>query len=425
MCHTALICLLLWSLARAAAGAEPLRVPLYDADPNHLLNRLHVALFERTRLDGLRGSHVELHSPDPFLYQQNFDFLYEGESHANALKLLDEAAAQYAGRALESPVKRMYLQHDLWAAFDHFAWVVDDWVYRSAKEPAAIAMRTRLAKVIGELLLTQAQFAALPDNYALAVNSKAFPTAYDPANPQAAFLPPDLFDEKGPWVRLMSNEHWGHLAVQHDRGAGNRSHHFICLNLPGGRSATVEYIKSLKSDPKKQFPPGTMVALGRRALVIDDKHKIRFSPITEQLQIRVFNKIPIVADADLHDHGADASEQSFCEFTLDRPAFFAGGHGLRATTPSDVVMQFDRTFDPFTTAPDRQNFFNTPALKTCLACHAFPGVRSLISFEQFNRSKERDAELTERYAWKVAQEHAEKLKAEGFGWGLLRGMLER
>ena len=36
------------------------------------------------------------------------------------------------------PLKRLYFQRDLWAAFDYAAWYPDDWVFKSKFEPAAI-----------------------------------------------------------------------------------------------------------------------------------------------------------------------------------------------------------------------------------------------------------------------------------------------
>src|SRR5687767_14199221 len=100
--------------------------------------------------------------------------------------------------------RRLVLQRDLWAAFDYVAWYVDDWVFKPQHEPAAIALRSRLAAGVARLALTREQIAALPDNYALAVKAGAFAAAHDPAHPQRPFLPADLFDEKGPWVRFHS-----------------------------------------------------------------------------------------------------------------------------------------------------------------------------------------------------------------------------
>ena len=56
--------------------------------------------------------------------------------------------------------------------------------------------------MIGGLALSDRELAALPDNYALAVKSKQYAAAYDAEHPDRPFLPPDLFDAAGPWVRF-------------------------------------------------------------------------------------------------------------------------------------------------------------------------------------------------------------------------------
>jgi hypothetical protein len=52
------------------------------------------------------------------------------------------------------------------------------------------------------LALSPEQIAALPDTYKQASDTGAFPTAYDLNKREQSFLPPDLFDPKGPWVEL-------------------------------------------------------------------------------------------------------------------------------------------------------------------------------------------------------------------------------
>ena len=55
----------------------------------------------------------------------------------------------------------------------------DDWVLKSKYEPAAIALRTRLAKAMAPLAASERGLAELPDNYALAVKSKQYAADYD------------------------------------------------------------------------------------------------------------------------------------------------------------------------------------------------------------------------------------------------------
>src|SRR5207253_1804419 len=124
--------------------------------------------------------------------------------------------------------------------FDYAAWYPDDWVYKSRYEPAAIALRTRLAKAVGRLALGGRELAALSDNYALAQKSRQFPADYDPKHPEQPFLPADLFDPAGPWVRFHETTA-APMAGEHFDGVGGRAAHVIFLRLPDGRAATEQY----------------------------------------------------------------------------------------------------------------------------------------------------------------------------------------
>ena len=65
----------------------------------------------------------------------------------------------------------------------------------------------RLAPIVKRLALSPDELAQLPDTYVRALQNHEFPAAYDPANPSQAFLPPDLFDTRGPWVCLGAPDH--------------------------------------------------------------------------------------------------------------------------------------------------------------------------------------------------------------------------
>src|SRR5262249_54893168 len=149
------------------------------------------------------------------------------------------------------------------------------------------------------------------------------------------------FDAKGPWVRFHEATALP-MAEQHFEGAGGRAVHVIFLRLPGGRAATEQYLKDLHREEPflkeahrhsvKQFPPGTMVAMVRRALTVDQSAKVRVTPVTELVQLRVYRRIPRDPEANFH---GDFGEQDVYEFVLDRAKLFAGEHGLRAVRPKD------------------------------------------------------------------------------------------
>src|SRR5262249_12088351 len=119
----------------AAEPPDPRFAP-YSPDADHPWNRLHQALFVREAKDGTRL----IHTTDPLLYRGGA-FLLVGEPHRRAVGLLDEFLARPDDRPIDDPLKRVFFQHDLWAAFDYAAWYPDDWVHKSQFEPAAIALR--------------------------------------------------------------------------------------------------------------------------------------------------------------------------------------------------------------------------------------------------------------------------------------------
>jgi hypothetical protein len=408
-------------------GTQPggARFAPYAADPDHPWNRLHQALFVRQAADHSR--HV--HSTDPLLYRGG-TFLFEGESHGKAVALLDQFLTKSQDRLINEPLRRLFFQHDLWAAFDYAAWYPDDWVFKSKFEPADIALRNRLANVVGRLALGDRALAALPDNYAQAVKAKQYATAYDPRHPERPFLPPDLFDPAGPWVRFHETTA-GPMARQHFEGAGGRAVHVIYLRLPEGRAATEQYLKDLRHQEPylndagrfsvKQFSAGTMVALVRRALTVDRSAKVRVTPVTELVQLRIYRRIPRDPQANLH---GDFGEQDVYEFLLDRSKLFAGQHGLRAVGPDDPAEPFfDRSemSDRF----ERIRAPLTPGMperKTCIECHQAPGVYSVLSMERGLRRA--DAELFRTYDWDVEMSFTVQAKVQRFAWGLLQGKLE-
>src|SRR5687767_11493103 len=101
---TMMLCIL---TVAAAAPAGP-----YAADPEHVWNRLHRALFVRTMADGSTRDHPI----DPLLYRGG-TFLLEGEEHARAIAALDAFLKHEPAQGEEDALKRFVLQRDLWAAF--------------------------------------------------------------------------------------------------------------------------------------------------------------------------------------------------------------------------------------------------------------------------------------------------------------------
>ena len=124
----------------------------------------------------------------------------------------------------------------------------------------------------------------LPDTYARALQHHEFPAAYDPASPNQAFLPPDLFDPSGPWICLGAPDH-DLAAPLHDLSFTARSVFFVFARLPGGRDATLAYFKQLAELKIPLFvrmqDPGLAAADGSvepAGAAISSRNRIRAGP---------------------------------------------------------------------------------------------------------------------------------------------------
>jgi hypothetical protein len=449
------------------AGAPP-PPPLYHPDPQHLWNRLHAALFDRTGPDGRVYGHDRI---EPLLWVETMHLL-EPQSCDRAVRLLDEFVERHAERLIEDPVKRAVLQRDLWLVFN---WVEgphdkfedthlgDSQVWRTSRA----RLRRRLAAVIGRVALAPNQVRRLPDNYAAAAASGRFAPRYDPAQPDRPYLPPDLFAADGPWVCVGRPD--GPVAREHLRDDGGNlftnSVFLVFVRLPAGRAATVAYLKKLRSfdrpllvraqDAGKrlqkflpnpelpQFPVGTQVALVRRALLIASDHTPVASPLTESVQLRVYREIPAMTaetlDAALGGGTAANRQahawQSFQEFRLSRADLFAGrAGGLRPVAAGE--RDFDTGFggvyayDALEVGSSGQPFTGPRSLimEGCFACHSFPGAYSFNCFFNFRISDLQDgnagrpaalAEMSPSEALGTAA----RWKQGRPGWAALRGLL--
>jgi hypothetical protein len=360
---------------------------IFDADPDHLWNRLYAALF--LRIDAGRTVY-EPDAGDVLFWNQTTHLVTE-PSHGTAIHLLDEFIEQHGEKLIPAPAARALLQHDLWAAYD--------WVPQRDE-----LLRGRLAAAIGRLAFSRRQIDALPDNYTVTAEAKAFPGVPDPARPEAPFLPPDLLAPGGPWV-CLGIEGARPLAFQHFDGGQGRSAFFTFLRLPAGREATLAYLAQLKAvestyiltpnarallersnialtakrNPETpQIPPGTMVALVRQMILIDDQKQLVSTHVTLSVQIRVYREIV----EDVSEPGKKHA-QDFHDFVLERPAFTAGrAQSLRARRPDEPVFAFGPQLtlsgqDPFDSPKPVAPFLI--GTKHCVMCHNLPGIYSINS----------------------------------------------
>ncbi|HEX6185332.1 MAG TPA: hypothetical protein VFZ44_15715 [Pyrinomonadaceae bacterium] len=369
---------------------------LYDPDPAHVWNRLYRSLHSRVARDGREFGRDEL---DPLLWQST-NHLLGGPSNREATERLGEFLEARAEHLVKDPLRRAVLQRDLWAVFD---WTVRR---NDNKHPPEVrALQSRLAKVIRRLTLTPAQAGALPDNYAAAVASGKFAADFDPARPDAPFLPPDLLRPDGAWVQLgVAGVEAVAAAPSHVFSADGRSVFRVLISLPRGREATLAYLKSVAEFPRPwvrdrrrggdpqpnprlpQFPPGTRLALVRQMLVVDDRGEPTPTAVTESVQIRVHRAIPVEIPEGFNLDRDDArAALSVYEFRLGRERLFAGeAGGLRAVARDEAEFPLfsSHGIDLFESeggsfGPLERHL--RPVLGSCTSCHFRPGIHSMLS----------------------------------------------
>lgn len=334
---------------------------VYDPDPNHIWNRVFRQFYERTANDGTKYGLGEL---DPLLW---FDttYLLNGPSHEQALAVLDEFLETDSQNLIRDPLKRAMFQRDLWAVFD---WLT----FQSDPSPSQRqALQQRLAKIIQRLALSRQEILSLPDSYALAINSNAFPDGYDPAHPGAAFLAPDLFRKDSAWVPMGRAA--GPIAMAHTQGFPflGRSVFLVFVRSPESRAATLHFIDSLNSVPDPVLATGSEVALVRRMLLIDDHGDLILSPLIETIQIRHFKP-----------------QQVFHEFELDRERLLNGNtNPFRLNT--DVIPLFFSHGDAFETRELPGLQIAIPDL--CKGCHledpSLSGSGNMESILSYSRAR--------------------------------------
>jgi hypothetical protein len=418
--------------------SSPCKVAIYDADPDHLWNRLYAALYVRTADDGQAYGLDDL---DPLLWE-NSRYLLTEPRYQQVLDLLNEFLNKRGEKLIAVPLKRALFQHDLWAVFDWLADPDAEDVWKNRQGGAERrALRNRLASIIHRLALSAEDIEKLPDNLSVALAGKAYPPKQDPSHTAKAFLPGDLFEVNGPWVHFQNGGGKPYpfgkpTALTHVHFVGGRSAFFVFVNLPEERRATLEYLQKLNTLPhpvgpspnrtaaltsNPNLPPsGTKLALVRQMLLIDDSGKMRPTRLIESVQIRVVR-------------GVAEEDNDFFEFSLHRKELFDGNSGLRAGKSDQVTIPiFNRTHDEdLFSIPGRVGALRETVAKRirkepvtenlrldCVVCHKRPEIASASAFFH-----DRSPELT-------ASERANEVeriirwKGEKYNWGLLQGLIE-
>lgn len=251
------------------AGSPPHRA-IYDANPNHLWNRLFAAFYERRIVYNAvaptdkiapwnRVLEPEWVGPDvldpPLGYHPKY--LLDDEPFTKCTALPDEFSEQHGEELIRDPLKRAMMQRDLWAVFDvlaqaghptsipmgsmelsfrlHHVSFTNPPPLSPALEERRMILERKLARAIRLLALSRAEIERLPDTYRAAMNSGAF-TGVLQSN-VFNYLPPDLFVTNSGWHEIVP-------VRSISRNVPGLLEHAV---VEGGRSLFRSFVKPLEN----------------------------------------------------------------------------------------------------------------------------------------------------------------------------------
>jgi hypothetical protein len=383
-------------LAGSLRSTEPL--PLFDADPQHLWNRLFAAVTIRPSLvPSVKGgppvARIEGGDRIEFFGWGGTTYWDEPAHLASLAELLDQFLARDEAKRSTDPLKRALLQHDLWTLFDflmvrHIARHGDSKIRHRRHE-----LCRKLAWAIHALALPAETLARLPDNYALAVQSGRFVGTHD-FDPRRDYLPPRILSDVDEWQELdffqarRSEDVERRYVFLHMRAFQGRSYFRVFCRFPKGRPQLEAYLRELDANgidwrasaqhgsiflkpDAPELPAGTEVALVQFLIALDPQLQLVPTRLVESVRLLIFKKTDGLDDPKTNlGNGVNAAK-----YTLKRRLAMADGgmrHGGLAREPDDLPVY--RVLFENEAAPDwgsRGRHFRLT--EDCRACHSGAG----------------------------------------------------
>ena len=303
-------------LAGSLASDDPL--PLFDADPDHVWNRLFSAIYIRPRLMPAtddQPSYTRYEGGDviEFLAWGQTEYWSGEQVFAKLNPLLDEFLTQDGADRISDPLKRVVLQHDLWAAYDH---LIDLNIRRIGDLPTRTRRDTLCRKLAGcmqQLAVSQHQLDQLPDTYTLAVESGAFAPEHR-FDASVNYLPHGLLTDRDEWVEIdfyypvMHEDIMDRFISLHARSFKGRSHYRIFYRFPERRPQVVDFLERmadsdidwkhaasfgfiLLDESAPQIPVGAEFVLLQQMVVLNDQLQPAPTNLVESVQLRVYANI--------------------------------------------------------------------------------------------------------------------------------------
>ncbi|MCA9078273.1 MAG: hypothetical protein KDA93_24810 [Planctomycetaceae bacterium] len=293
-------------------------LPLYDQDPQHLWNRLFAEFYIRPRHLPATDEQPEMVRYEggdviEFLAWGSTDY-WSSQQVANRVEpLLDEFLDGQAADLIEVPLKRVVLQHDLWAVYDH---LIDQNIQRRGNletRQRRDRLCSKLARCIQSLAVTDEQLARLPDTYTRAIESGEFAGEHN-FDASVNYLPHHLLTDRDEWTEIdfyypnMHEDIMDRFVSLHARSFFGRSHYCIFYRFPEGREQATDYLEELAEtgldwkfsaqfgfaklkDGAPEIPVGTEVLLMQLMVSLDEQMRPVPTHLVESVQFRAFRNL--------------------------------------------------------------------------------------------------------------------------------------
>jgi hypothetical protein len=311
-------CVLL--LAASGLAGEP----IFDSRAGHPWDDARDTFYVRRFATGEVYEHPHAFAPPWSEYRP---FVHDVAFYEQVVARLEAVQKLPVAQMEEQPaVRRLIFLRDLWPVFDGLRHArVDASGDKEATAKAAVRredLLRRVARLMRRLELTGEEIRALPNALAIIRDKKLYPQTFDPASPDAPFVPADLLDTDGPWVAYSRDKSPSAGGQFHVEFVKHRSVFTLHLRTPSGRDEAVKYLNDFaKNNPRQALPTGSTLALLRRALVPARDGRPLPSPFVESLQLIVVTK----------------EFDKRLKFTLDRKDLLAGGTGLKRIGKDDPL----------------------------------------------------------------------------------------
>jgi hypothetical protein len=375
---------------------------LFDADPQHLWNRLYAAATIRPSLlpskrEGSPIARIEGGDRIEFLGWGGTSYYDESATLTTLQKLLDQFLETNGEKYTTDPLKRVLLQRDLWTLFDFMIQRHIDRKGDADTRQHRNEVCYKLARVIQALALSAETLAKLPDNYRQAIESGHFAATHD-FDPNRNYLPPTILTNSDDWQELdfyqatRSEDVERRYVFLHMRAFQGRSYFRVFLRFPNGRSQLEAYLKEIDSewiDWRKSaqhgsislkpgappLPEGTEVALLQFLIALDPQLKLVPTSLCESVRLLIFKNSTGTTDPTTNlGNGVNAAK-----YTLKRRLAFSDGgmrHGGLHREPDDLPVY--RVLFENEKAKDwggRGRYFQLTA--DCRSCHSGAGLAGI------------------------------------------------